>query len=135
MSRLIAGRNGWPAASAHFPQLDRWLLEHHPKFGGFWHQVNHCQTRIFQDGHACRRLPALRTEHLRSHLVHSTIVGCRHGRSHLRVRNRIHLLLRGKPNILCLKINMKYIYTNNRTLHITDHWIWLLIVTHCFPRW
>lgn len=93
---LFTGRNGRPAAGAHLPQFNRRLLEHHPKSGGRRHKVNHRQTRIVQDGHVGRRVPSVRAEHLRRHTVHPVVVGGRHGRRHLWVRNRVYLLLCGK---------------------------------------
>lgn len=93
---IFTGRDGGPAAGGHLPQLDRRLLEHHPEHGGRRQQVDYHQRGIVQDGHAGRRLPAVRAEHLRRHSIYPAVVGGRHGGSHLRLRNRVHLLLRGK---------------------------------------
>lgn len=93
---VFSGRNGGPTSGGHVSQLDRRLLEHDPEHGGRGLQVDHRQRVVVPDGHAGRRVLAVRAEHLRRHTVHPTVVGGRHGRRYLRFRNRVHLLLRGK---------------------------------------
>lgn len=93
---IFTGRNGGPAAGGHLPQLDRRLLEHYPEHGGRRQQVDYHQRGIVQDGHARRSLPAVRAEHLWRHSIYPAVVGGRHGGRHLRLRNCVHLLLRGK---------------------------------------
>lgn len=91
---LSTGRVGGPAPSGNVPQLAGKLLEHDPD--GRSRRPRRQARAARAHGHAHRRLPALHSEHLRSHPLHPSHLGGGHCWRYTRIPDCACLLLYGE---------------------------------------